>query len=381
MHIPNKVNILSRICKSFILVLVIVLLSLSIYSSVASQATCNNGACSDFTKNNAPLFTPQYTSLTTIYHKVVRGDYVANGTSLRNEPWDIITINGIPAGATIEKAFLVWAILNDTIVPSTIMVNGTLFNGVLAGTDVDYCWGVNYSYVFYADVTSVVTGNGVYNISGYPTGTADFSDPWVSGVPPYAEGASLIVIYSLPSESLREIVVLIGDISTESFPVGTPINATININYPIATPVEAKNTWIVADGQNTFLYDKALFEETVVAGPGSSIRVNDAFPGLDHRTGVSSCGALWDTLTIDVSNLVSPGDTSFIASIQNDPDEWDCLGYVANVFSIKVKAPTVVGGEIIESNVSIGTSMLISIILISLAIAMIYLYSIYKKKY
>jgi len=194
----------------------------------------------------------------------------------------------------------------------------------------------------------------------------------------YTEEANLIVIYSLPTEPLREIVVLIGDISTESFPVGTPINATININYPIATPVEAKNTWIVADGQNTFLYDKALFKGTVVAGPGSSIRVNDAFPGLDHRASVSSCGALWDTLIIDVSNLISSADTSFIDSIQNDPTERDCLGYVANVFSIKVKTkvPTVVGGEIIESNASIGSYMTVSLILISLDIGMLYLYSI-----
>ncbi|RLG84188.1 MAG: hypothetical protein DRO40_02180 [Thermoprotei archaeon] len=369
-----------RIFKSVILVLVIVLLSLSIYSSSASQAACNNGACNGFTKDNAPIFTVQYTSLTTIYHEVIRGDYVANGTSLRNEPWDIITINGIPAGATIEKSFLVWAILNDTIVPSTIMVNGTLFNGVLAGTDIDYCWGADHSYVFYADVTSVVTGNGVYNVSGYPTGVADFSDPWGSFVLPFAEGASLIVIYSLPTEPLREIVVLIGDISTVGFPIGTPINATININYPIATPIEAKNTWIVADGQNNFLYDRALFEGVVVAGPGSSIRVDDAFPGLDHRTGASSHGALWDTLTIDVSDLVSPGDTSFIASIQMQND---CLGYVANIFSIKVetKTPAVVGGEIIESNGSIESFMSISITLVSLAIAITYSYSIYRKKH
>lgn len=373
---------MSKFHKSTILLLVIILLSLSISSTIASQATCNNGACSDFTKNSAPIFSPQYTSLTEVYHSVIRGDYVANGTSLRNEPWDIITINGIPAGASIEKAFLVWAILNDTLVPSTIMVNGTLFNGILAGTDVDYCWGVSYSYVFYADVTSVVIGNGVYNISGYPTGLTDFSDPWITWNPPLAEGASLIVIYSLPTDPMREIIVLIGDISTESFPVGTPINATININYPIATPVEAKNTWIVADGQNTFLYDKALFEGIVVAGPGSSIRVDDAFPGLDHRTGPSSCGALWDTLTIDVSSLVSPGDTTFIASIQNDPVEWDCLGYVANVFSIKVKTKLpVVGGEVIGYNSSTGSYITVSLILISLAISMIYLYSTYMKKH
>jgi len=379
MHISNKVNILSRICKSIVLILVVILLSLSIYSSVASQATCNNGACSDFTKNNAPMFTPQYTPLTTIYHKVVRGNYVANGTSLRNEPWDIITINGIPAGATIEKAFLVWAILNDTTVPSTIMVNGTLFNGVLAGTDVDYCWGVSHSYVFYADVTSVVIGNGVYNISGYPTGTADFSDPWVSGAPPYAEGASLIVIYSLPTAPHREIVVLVGDISTIGVG-GLPVYAFFNINYPICIPVEAKNTWIVADGQNNALDDKALFENTIVAGPGATIRPNDAFPGLDHRTGASSYGALWDTLTIDVSNLVSPGDTSFNASILMASD---CLGYVANVFSVRISTPppTVVRGEIIGSNISAGTAIPVSIILISLSIAMIYLYGVYKKKH
>jgi len=57
---------------------------------------------------------------------------VSNDTSFRNEPWNIITIDRLPPGATIEKAFLVWAILNNTSVPSTIMVNGVFFNGVLA---------------------------------------------------------------------------------------------------------------------------------------------------------------------------------------------------------------------------------------------------------
>ncbi len=328
--------------------ILILLLALPVYTSLPSS--CQGRACIQRREGPEPsgvtVFRAPAAPLTEVYHDVITGDYVAAGTSLRNEPWDLITITGIPGGAEVVAAYLIWAIQNDTSVPSTIRVNGTLFNGVLAGTDLDYCWGQAYSYVFYADVTSVVTGNGVYNISGYPTGDADFSDPWVSSTPPLAEGASLVVIYEYYAAPPREIVLLVGDLSTESFGgAGATLSALINITNPPYEPVQAKNTWIVADGQNNALYDQTLFGGVGVAGPGSTLRPDDAFPGADPRTGASSYGSLWDTLTVDVSWLVSPGDTSFNASIHNDPVEWDCLGYVGNVFSVKV-GPGVVGGEL-----------------------------------
>src|SRR5439155_5264144 len=60
------------------------------------------------------------------------------------------------------------------------------------------------SFAFRADVTSIVTavGNGVYSVSGYPSGTNSGTSPWLTSSPaPEAEGASVIVFYSGQSTS------------------------------------------------------------------------------------------------------------------------------------------------------------------------------------
>jgi len=329
--------------KALFVVIALSLAIIAFTSSIVSSAEdsiCNKGRClyppSKAVKQE-PLQAAAETALTKVYYVELHGDYVANGTSLRNEPWDLITIEGIPAGARIVKAFLVWNIMNDTQPPATIKVNGTEFTGTVVGTSGDYCWDVDYSYTYLADVTPVIVGNGVYNISGYPTGLTDFSDPWVSAEPPLAEGASLIVIYEHELEPLRAIVFAVGN-------DWAPSEYTITWDKPAVTPVEAKNTWIVVDGQNNAPNDVAEFNNVVVAGPGATIRPNDAFPGADHRTGASSYGALWDTLTIDVSNLVSGGSTSATVGI-----DWesDCIGLVADVFSVRIGFAAGVGGEII----------------------------------
>lgn len=280
-------------------------------------------------------------ALTRAYYVELIGNYVAAGTSLRNEPWDTITITGIPSGATVVKAFLIWSIMDDSIPPATIAVNGTPFTGTIIKVidSAAYCWGATYDVNYIADVTSVVTGNGVYNISGYPTGITDFSDPWAEINTPLAEGASLIVIYSHPSEKPRAIVVAVGN-EPASF------ERLIMWDTPAASPVEAKNTWIAIDGQmgSYAEQDQAVFNGVVVAGPGTSIRPDDAFPGADHRTGAASYGSLWDTLTVDVSSLVSPGDTE--ATIGMIVGDSDCIGLAADVFSVTIPRSSVVGGSL-----------------------------------
>src|SRR5262245_26461394 len=57
-------------------------------------------------------------------------------------------------------------------------------------------------------------------------------------------------------------------------------------------------TYIVADGQSNSEGDQAMVNGHVFAGPGGPIRPVDAFPGGDPRSGSSTAGSLWDTLTI-----------------------------------------------------------------------------------
>ena len=115
---------------------------------------------------------------------------MAAGTSLRNRGFGTINLTGVPVGATITKAYLVWSVLNS--VESANLKVGTFkgvnITGSKAGEGADPCWGAGSGYSYRADVTSLVTGNGAYALTNFASGQTDGADPWVSGsVAPMAE--------------------------------------------------------------------------------------------------------------------------------------------------------------------------------------------------
>lgn len=104
-------------------------------------------------------------------------------------------IAGIPACATIVRAYL-WAEGSGNGAAQTATINGPFgtasFPMTIVGQGPDKCWGYAGSYTYRADVTSIIGGNGTYNISGILTN------------PPTAgndmDGATLLVIWSDPSQ-------------------------------------------------------------------------------------------------------------------------------------------------------------------------------------
>ncbi|CAN5874513.1 hypothetical protein BH11BAC7_BH11BAC7_11670 [soil metagenome] len=104
------------------------------------------------------------------------------------------TVAGIPAGATIVKAF-VWCDASGNGVPVTLTVTNptpTPFNipMTVVGGDVDKCWGYAGVFTYRADVTAAMTGNGNYLISGFPV------DPGAATHTNDVDGATLVVIYT-----------------------------------------------------------------------------------------------------------------------------------------------------------------------------------------
>jgi len=98
------------------------------------------------------------------------------------------------------------------------------------------------------------------------------------------------------------------------------------------TPLIAKTSYIVADGQPEFFNDSANFNGVQVQPP-------DAFPGAE--------GPLWDTLTKDVSAQVTFGDTTAQAQVISAPNPSgfsDCLTWVAQVFSVTTQPPLTTRG-------------------------------------
>jgi len=105
-----------------------------------------------------------------------------------------LTISGISASSTIIKAFIWWDLTGKDTTGSVIIQNPSAavdtINGVwIGGTSSNQeCWTIGAS-AFRADITSVVTGNGTYTISGLPTDSIA-NDSTVD-----VNGATLFIIY------------------------------------------------------------------------------------------------------------------------------------------------------------------------------------------
>jgi lysophospholipase L1-like esterase len=129
-----------------------------------------------------------------------RAGHVAAGVGLRNQGDGTISLDGMPLGSRVVRAFLYWMVLDDVIPSNTISLNGETLAGTLVSSDqLAPCWGdleTTHAYTFRADVTAWVTGNGDYAIADYPTGSELGLNPWDYGSPlPEAEGASIIAFY------------------------------------------------------------------------------------------------------------------------------------------------------------------------------------------
>src|SRR5688572_9263467 len=144
----------------------------------------------------------------------LKGGHVAGGVAWRNKGAGQVTIAGIPAGATVEAAYLYWATLNPGITPAMAQgrINGTAIIGQAVATCRGPCWGTgNAAHTYRADVTDHVTGNAVYTLAGFASGLTTGESAFSGNVvTPLAEGATLVVVYRLQTAPVRTIVLFEG---------------------------------------------------------------------------------------------------------------------------------------------------------------------------
>lgn len=140
-------------------------------------------------------------------------------------------IGGIPATAVIQKAY-VWCDASGNGIPITLSITNpasasTNFAMPQIGNDIDKCWGYGGTYSYRADVTSCISGNGNYLISGFPT------NPPTSGND--VDGATMMVIWSDPTATFQGdiviwdgCVVINGGVTTQTMNNFTACNGTIS---------------------------------------------------------------------------------------------------------------------------------------------------------
>ena len=185
---------------------------------------------------------------------------------MRNLGYGTITISGVPAGATVKSATLLWDIVADSSDASFAQgkIDGQAVSGTAEASGASPCWSEgssNYSYK--ADVTKFVTGNGGYSLTGFAAGEDDGADPWQVGTTsPLLEGASLVVVYQLAS--MPSTVVQIAGGANE---IGDDTGTAQLTGFTVGTQAKATTTYIVADGQQ--LGAKSLtFDGTTVPDAG-----------------------------------------------------------------------------------------------------------------
>ena len=279
------------------------------------------------------------TFLTTSGH----GGYVSAGVAMRNQGSGTISIAGIPAGATVKSATLLWTVLDDSASAADASgeLDGHAITGSEVGTGPTPCWDeVDANFSFAADVTSLVTGKDAdYALSGFSSGDTNGQDPWSAGSDaPLLEGASLVIIYADAALPLSTFQIATGGAETDS---GNSADATHSTGSPVGPAATVTTTFIVADGQDD----------------GNTAAVNDdtlddvSFSGDSPQSAPPfTYGDLWDNETANITDEVKKGDTSVDMSVTG---EGDCLVWVGQV--LDVAGATVLGlGDSITAGYGIG---------------------------
>jgi hypothetical protein len=206
-------------------------------------------------------------------------------------------ISGIPTNAVIQAAF-VWSsssgngISFNIAVVNPASVSFTL-PAALVGSDADKCWGFAGSHTYRANVTNAISGNGNYQIGGFPTGSSNDID-----------GATMMVIWSEPNSNfMGEIIFRDGaTVANSSTPNITEVLNGINVCATGAT--NARAFMGVGDMQNTLNNTKQV--------------VLNGMPPINVTNPI-----MWNYF--DVPTTLTANQASSTFSISNSGQFTDCL--------------------------------------------------------
>ena len=260
--------------------------------------------------------------LVTLSQFRTNGDYVVGSNSSRQfgaptpqtDPFNI-ALAGIPAGATIQRAWINWSYLSNfpnESTENTIQVNGNNVTAQFADTGTpELNWGFDYGVGYTADITNLVTGNGNYSIA------SAVDDPGTGGI---GEGATILAVWQKAGSPLKAINVYNGYTSTST----SDCNPTLNFIDPYTGGVA--NFFVNAlDGQSIFTdrFDINGIDSSVLVGgvagnawqgkrgPAATDNMYDAYNGdiQGARLAVNSNSMTFQTLGF--SNGYNPPGSNY----------------------------------------------------------------------
>ena len=191
-------------------------------------------------------------------------DHAAAGVATRHSGYGVIRLRGVPIGATLISAHLVWGEItqpspgNYSIGFGSVCNGGIAYQGIVYGQTTQPCWnsaGVYAGYI--ANVTNAIVAgiNGDYQVKGLKSFPFNNRCPWSdpacgpsSNALVLSEGASLIVLYSHPNiPPQAQIFINLGP---------GMFFGPHTVNHSTGTPIlpgmqTVKHTRIGADGQVT----------------------------------------------------------------------------------------------------------------------------------
>lgn len=170
-------------------------------------------------------------------------------------------ISGIPLCGKILKAFLYTSCESAGNTSITASITNPLFVNQffpmsLIGTGASKCWSHVSSMAFRADITSIITGNGTYFLSGLPTGSLSTDDD--------VNGASLFIIYTDESQNYTGSIVVADGMFTG---LGAPVTSTIT-GFNVCGPTSLTTNFMIVDdlqqsGDALLQLNSAVFNYTV----------------------------------------------------------------------------------------------------------------------
>lgn len=290
-------------------------------------------------------------------------DHVVAGVATRNTGGGVIRLRGVPPGAALVGAVLVWGEIAAAVAnPYTLSfgadcstLNTYSVPPNASGATAQPCWNAQGTFFSYAaNVTNaIVPGiNGDYRIAGLRSAITDSRCPWSDGLCPAAsnalplsEGASLIVFYSSPCVPRgSQIYISLGP--RMFFGPHSVVHATapaINGNLS-----NLKHSRIGADGQvgvancglrsipsisdeRTWIENPITLGSIQIKGDGGGLNRDSDWNGSDGEP----LNKLWDTHT-DVFGtgafLAAGGGNSYRVRYQS---QGDCIVWVAHILGVR----------------------------------------------